>query len=117
MVLSYLFLENNGKDGIRTNILQKFLTIFRDQGLQPKFFLTDKDFAQINATRFTWPNAKVQLCRWHIKKAITTRLSSNKISDPLVSILFQNLEKDFPLMEFNKQHNFVLKNFENHYGK
>jgi len=63
--LSYLFLENNGrcKDGIRTNILQKFLTIFRNQGLQPKFFLTDKDFAQINAARFTWPNAKIQLCR------------------------------------------------------
>ena len=63
--LSYLFLENNGgcKDGIRTSILQKFLTIFRDQELQPKFFLTDKDFAQINAARFTWPNAKIQLCR------------------------------------------------------
>ncbi|CAB4423647.1 unnamed protein product [Rhizophagus irregularis] len=78
--LSYLFLENNGKckDGLRTSILQKFLTIFRDQGLQPKFFLTDKDFSQINAARFTWPHAKIQLCRWHIKKAINTRLSSNK---------------------------------------
>ena len=38
--LSYLFLENNGKckEGIRTSILQMFLTVFRDQGVQPLFF-------------------------------------------------------------------------------
>lgn len=47
--LSYLFFENNGKckDRLRTSILQKFLTIFQDQGLQPKFFLTDKDFYRL----------------------------------------------------------------------
>ncbi len=78
--LSYLFLENNGKckEGIRTSILQMFLTVFRDQGVRPLFFLTDKDFAQINAVRFTWPYTKIQLCKWHVKRAITTRLSSNK---------------------------------------
>ena len=59
--LSYLFVENNGqcKGGIRTGILQKFLTIFRNRGLNPTFFLTDKDFAQINAARFTWPHSKI----------------------------------------------------------
>ena len=44
------------------------------------FFLTDKDFAQINAARFTWPRSKIQLCKWHIKRAIFTRLSSNKVT-------------------------------------
>src|SRR5436190_1492208 len=76
--LSYLFVENNGqcKGGIRTGILQRFLTIFRNRGLNPTFFLTDKDFAQINAARFTWPHSKIQLCKWHIKRAVFIRLSS-----------------------------------------
>jgi len=80
--LSYLFVENNGqcKGGIRTGILQRFLTIFRNRGLNPTFFLTDKDFAQINAARFTWPHSKIQLCKWHIKRAVFIRLSSNKIT-------------------------------------
>jgi hypothetical protein len=94
-----LFLENNGgcKEGVRTSILQNFLTKFRDQGLQPKFFLTDKDYAQINAARFTWPHTKIQLCRWHIKRAITKRLSSNKSTR---SSCFN------PLSEFGKRFPF-----------
>ena len=59
--LSYLFVENNGqcKGGIRTGILQRFLTIFVIEGLNPTFFLTDEDFAQMNAARFTWPHSKI----------------------------------------------------------
>ncbi|GES87831.1 ATP-dependent DNA helicase Pif1 [Rhizophagus clarus] len=71
--LSCLFLENNDecKDGIRTYIIQNFLTKFRDQVLQPKFF--------------------------HIKRAITTRLSSNK----------KTRTADFnPLSEFGKRFPF-----------
>ena len=53
--LAYLFLENNGKcgDGIRTTVIQEFLMKLHDAGVQPEFLLTDKDFAQINAARFT----------------------------------------------------------------
>ena len=79
--LAYLFLENNGKcgDGIRTTVIQNFLNKLRDMGLQPEFLLTNKDFSQINAARFTWKEIKIQLCKWHIKKAVITRLTSNKI--------------------------------------
>ncbi|CAG8804094.1 25995_t:CDS:2 [Gigaspora margarita] len=54
-LLAYLFLENNGNcnNGIRT------------------------DFSQISAARFVWKNIKVQLCLWHIKRAIKNRLSNN----------------------------------------
>ena len=78
--LSYLFLENNGKckDGVRTGMLQMFLAAYYNQGIQPRFFLTDKDYAQINAIQFTWPHCKIQLCKWHVNRAITMRLSSNK---------------------------------------
>ncbi|CAG8684631.1 16579_t:CDS:2, partial [Rhizophagus irregularis] len=61
--LAYLFMENNGNCG---------------NGIQPEFFISDKDFAQISAARFVWKNIKVQLCLWHIKKAVEARLSSNK---------------------------------------
>ena len=47
-------------------------------GVCPGFILTDKDFAQINAAYFTWKGVKVQLCKWHMKKAIMSRLTSNK---------------------------------------
>ena len=48
------------------------------RNLEPEFFLTDKDFAQISAARFVWKNVKIQLCLWHIKKAVETRLGNNK---------------------------------------
>src|SRR6266540_2754875 len=69
--LAYLFMENHGNcsNGIRTG------TII--------YFLTDKDFAQISATRFVWKNIKVQLCLWHIKKAVEARLSNNKKSQQI----------------------------------
>ncbi len=63
--LAYLFLENNGKcrEGIRTKIIQTFLTKLHNMGIHPEFILIDKDFVQINITRFTWKGIKVQLCK------------------------------------------------------
>ena len=79
--LSYLFLENNGNcgNGVRTGVIIDFLLQLKTLGLEPEFFITDKDFAQISAARFVWNNIKVQLCLWHIKKAVEARLSNNKI--------------------------------------
>ena len=78
--LAYLFLENNGNcgNGIRTGILIDFFIQLKNCGLEPEFFLTDKDFAQISAACFVWKEIKVQLCLWHIKKAVEARLSNNK---------------------------------------
>lgn len=50
------------------------------QGLNPEFLLTDKDFSQITASQRIWPNTKIQLCRWHIKRSVEARLASNKLS-------------------------------------
>ncbi len=54
-LLAYLFLENNGKyeKGICITIIQSFLSKLHDIGLHLEFILIDKDFAQINAMRFT----------------------------------------------------------------
>ncbi|GES95072.1 ATP-dependent DNA helicase Pif1 [Rhizophagus clarus] len=54
------------------------VSIEKIRGLEPNFLITDKDFAQISAACFIWKNVKIQLCLWHIKKAVSTRLSSSK---------------------------------------
>ena len=46
--------------------------------LNPLFFLTNKNFAQISAAKFVWKDIKIQLCLWHIKKAVEKRLANNK---------------------------------------
>ena len=80
--LAYLFLENNGNcgNGIRTGIIIDFLLQLKMRELEPEFFLSNKDFSQVSTARFVWKSIKVQLCLWHIKKAVEARLSNNKIS-------------------------------------
>jgi len=69
--LAYLFLDNSKKgDGVRTLILAGFFNSLKHKELNPEFFLTDKDFAQINAALQVWPLIKIQLCFWHLKRAI-----------------------------------------------
>jgi len=56
-LLAYLFLENNNNcsncdNGIRTGAIIDFFLQLKIHGLEPEFFLTDKDFAQISANRF-----------------------------------------------------------------
>ena len=108
--LSYLFLENSGKckEGIRTGVIQKFLAEFQ-QYLQPKFFLTNKDFAQINAIHFTWPQCKIQLCKWHIKRAINTRLISNKSTRSSGFNPLSEFGKKFPFDGIQQANQFCPK--------
>ena len=80
--LAYLFLETNGESGAnnKTNVITIFLKSLRDKILlNPVFFLTDKDFAQISAAQSTWPGIKIQLCKWHIQIAIETKLKDYRV--------------------------------------
>ena len=76
---AYLFLDNVKKnEGVRTEILTKFLFNLKTLGLQfVDYFLTDKDWSQINAAKAIWNNCKIQLCLWHAKKAIKKKLADN----------------------------------------
>lgn len=38
--------------------------------LHPRFAQVDKDFAEIAALREVWPSAKIQVCWWHMKRAL-----------------------------------------------
>lgn len=42
------------------------------RGLRPSWFHSDKDFGQIHPAQQVWPQAKISLCLWHSKKAIST---------------------------------------------
>ena len=76
---AYLFLDNAKKDeGVRTEILTAFLSNLKKLGLQfIKYFLTDKDWSQINAAKAVWHNCKIQLCFWHAKKSIKKKIADN----------------------------------------
>jgi hypothetical protein len=94
--LAYLFLENNGNCSglIRTDTIAQFLIEIRlHKHIEPKFFLTDKDFAQISAAPCAWPSVKIQLCRWHMQHAIETKLKDSKKAQQIIYDPFAAREK------------------------
>ncbi|KAI0996068.1 hypothetical protein K3495_g12112 [Podosphaera aphanis] len=56
--------------GATTCILKQFLQPLKDSGYSPTFFGCDKYNSEISAIRNVWPDATVQLCYWHAKRAI-----------------------------------------------
>lgn len=64
--------------GATTAVLQDFLKSLAVADFDPKFFGTDKDFAQISAIQSVWPNTKVQLCYWHVRRALRQKLTSSR---------------------------------------
>jgi hypothetical protein len=78
--LSYLLISA-GKNRNITGILTSWMQTLKERNFK-KFpiILTDKDFAEINAAQMVWPEAQIQLCAWHVQRAIKQRLASNKQS-------------------------------------
>ena len=64
--------------GKRTRALEAWVTVLCNKyGIHPRFVHTDKDMAEIGASRRVWPEAKHQLCWWHQCKAVWRRLKGN----------------------------------------
>ena len=70
--------ERNAEPGAIIGILSLFLRPLKDFGLNPTFFGTDKDPAEIFAIGQIWPNTTIQLCCWHAERAVRTRLGTSK---------------------------------------
>ena len=78
--LSYLLISA-GKNRNITGILIQWMQALKERNLKDfPYILTDKDFSEINAAQTVWPESYLQLCVWHIQRAIKQRLASNKIS-------------------------------------
>ncbi len=99
--LCYLFLgidtsslSNSATPGATITILKQFLQPLKDAGYNPSFFGCDKDKAEISAIQYVWPNATIQLCFWHAKRAIRKKLkdsgrtNTQKHYSPLQAKLF-----------------------------
>jgi hypothetical protein len=87
--LAYLFVEIlASEDGVKrsdagatTHLLDQFLRALKISGFDPAFFGCDKDRSEITAIQQVWPAATIQLCFWHAKRAIRSKLKdSNKTS-------------------------------------
>jgi hypothetical protein len=57
--------------GKHTIALRKWALCLRDKyGVVPAFVHVDKDMAEISMSKSVWPEAKIQLCYWHLRKAV-----------------------------------------------
>ncbi|KAK7438928.1 hypothetical protein VKT23_009431 [Stygiomarasmius scandens] len=80
----------------RTKALCKWVTQLRDQwGVNPEFVNIDKDMAEIGMVRKVWPTAKIQLCWWHLRRAVRERLAKAKLSTTPYNPIRARLEFTF----------------------
>ena len=88
--LAYCFTEvfKDNNQGVRradpgatTSLLAQFLRPLCAAGFNPTFFGTDKDLSEIGAIREVWPETTIQLCYWHARRAVRTKLASSRKSN------------------------------------
>ena len=60
----------------------------------------DKDMAEIGSCHKTWALAKIQLCWWHLRKAVRACLQLNKLSTTPYNVECTRAEFRFISMEF-----------------
>ena len=53
-------------------------------------FITDKDFAEINAVRSVCPDANIFLCRFHIMKSFTEEINKEGVQDGEILLTVSN---------------------------
>ena len=79
LALGWCFVRSKGRNpetGSKEAILTAWLTHFRDKwNIKAKVTHSDKDHSEINAFACVFPEAKHQLCYWHVLRAIKKRLS------------------------------------------
>jgi hypothetical protein len=84
-----------GAEGVKENLLQQFFQYFVDTWkIKPVVTLCDKDWSKINALRAVFPSAKLQLCFWHVLRALKEQLKILKWQPG-----FYNVEE--AIQEFN----------------
>lgn len=81
--IAYTFAKPTGAKVANTSApLTKLLFILlqrvRQAGFLPSFFGCDKDTAEIVAIKSVFPLVKVQLCYWHVLRAMKQKLAANK---------------------------------------
>ena len=71
--------NNNNSIQNHEGVLREFFSALRRENILPTFVLVDKDIGEINAIKTAWDNkAAVQLCLWHIERAINRKLEERR---------------------------------------
>lgn len=92
-----LYIAANKNRDMRSVLTKWFLCLLNHGIDNVKIFLSDKDFAQISSAQAVWKNVNVQLCKWHVNRAIKQKLSSSKVSSNI----------SYNAIEANQQCSFI----------
>ncbi|KAK7456463.1 hypothetical protein VKT23_010712 [Stygiomarasmius scandens] len=85
----------------RTKALTTWASQLRDKyGVNPRFIHLDKDMAEIGMARDVWSHAKIQLCLWHLRRAVRECLAKPKLSTTPYNPLRAHLEFNFVDINF-----------------
>jgi len=70
--LAYLFIttEVNAVSHTKEKVLVAWMEAICSLRIDPQFTLSDKDQSEISTLWQVWPNAKHQLCLWHVLRAL-----------------------------------------------
>lgn len=86
--------------GKRKLAIAAWARCLRDKyGVKPVFIHTDKDMGEIGAAKDVW-EAKINLCWWHLRRAVRTRLAKPKLSTSPYNIDRAMAEYDFIKPDF-----------------
>ena len=85
--------------GAMTCVIQQFLERLKGYGLNPRSFAIDKDPAEIGAVHAVWPGLTIQLCYWHVKRAVSTKLNSSKGANVLSHYRPEEAQQLIPHLE------------------
>lgn len=75
--------KEHGSEGATMTILCKFLSKLKEFGVNPLIVNIDKDEGEINAVSHCFPETRIQLCFWHMHRAISMHVSSKKETNGL----------------------------------
>lgn len=91
-----LIRSNDGEPGGLAEYLSEFISYFKETwNIEARITLTDKNSSEINAFRRVFPDAKYQLCFWHVLRAVKTRLSILRRSPAYYDVESAHKEFDF----------------------
>ncbi|CAG8684911.1 11567_t:CDS:2, partial [Gigaspora rosea] len=116
--LAYMLLTTTTaiSDGIRTNMIAQFFNKLCYRGISPVFIMTDKDSAQILAAKTIWLDAYIQLCFWHMKRAIKRQLALTK-KPKLTRYSSDSANSEFSFIDPNFHHNHILNLIAKHFNQ
>lgn len=85
--------------GATTSVIEQFLLAIQSHGINPAIISIDKDQGEINACGRVFPQSKVQLCLWHVLRAVGMKLASKDGKYGLNKYLPQEAVEVAPFLE------------------